>query len=281
MAEIKEISPKRFTKEEEEDKQMPFLDHLEVFRWHLIRAFIAILIFTIVGFVTMDWIFHEIILGPSRVDFWTYRMMCKISDLTCIDEVNFTLQSRQLSGQFSMHILSSFVFGIVVAFPYVFWEMWRFVKPGLYSKERNAASGTIFSVTFLFSLGLLFGYYVIAPLSINFLANYKLDPAILNQFDITSYVSTVCMVVLGGGFIFQLPVVVHFLTSIGIITPDFMRTYRKHCIVGIFVVAAILTPSPDVLSQILVAAPMYLLFELSIFISKAVYKKRQQSLIKD
>ncbi|WMJ72258.1 twin-arginine translocase subunit TatC [Cytophagaceae bacterium ABcell3] len=269
---IKEITPRKF---DEEPEEMPFLDHLEVFRWHLIRSVIAVFVCMLVGFASMNWVFQEVILGPASSDFWTYRMMCKISDLLCVSEVNFTLQSRQLSGQFSMHILASLVFGIIVAFPYVFWELWRFVRPGLYQKEAKAANSTIFFVTVLFVIGILFGYYVISPLSIQFLANYKLDDSIMNQFDITSYVSTLCMIVLGGGMIFQLPVIVHFLTSIGMLTPEFMKKYRKHAIVLIFVIAAILTPSPDVLSQLLVAAPMYLLFELSIFISRSAFKKYQ------
>jgi len=179
-----------------------------------------------------------------------------------------------MSGQFTMHILASFVAGIVVAFPYVFWEIWRFIKPALHTNEKKYTAGTVLSVTTLFLTGVLFGYYIIAPLSINFLANYKLDESIVNQFDITSYMSTLCMLVLGSGLMFQLPILIYVLSAMGIMTPMFMRTYRRHAVVIIFFIAAIITPSPDILSQVLVALPLILLYELSIFVSASVYKKK-------
>lgn len=254
------------------DKEMGFLDHLEELRWHLIRSISAILVFTIIAFLSKDFIFGVLILGPSKPDFWTYKIFCQLAiylktpDL-CIDHLNFTLQSRQMTGQFAMHITSSFVAGFIVAFPYVFWELWRFVKPGLYVKEVNATRGAVFVVTLLFILGILFGYFVISPLSINFLANYQLDPTILNQFDITSYISTLIMMVLASGLMFQLPMIVFVLTKMGLVTPQFMRTYRRHSVVVILVVAAFITPSPDIFSQILVALPLYMLYEASIFVS--------------
>ena len=253
---------------------MSFVDHLEELRWHLLRSAIAIAVFTIAAFICMPYIFHHIILAPSRTDFWTYRMLCKLSPSLCIDKIDFTLQSRNMSGQFTMHILASVVAGIVVSFPYVFWEIWRFVKPALHTSEKRYTGGTVLAVTTLFLSGVLFGYYIIAPLSINFLANYKLDEAIVNQFDITSYMSTLCMLVLGSGLMFQLPVLIYVLSVMGIMTPMFMRTYRKHAVVIIFFIAAIITPSPDILSQVLVALPLLLLYELSIFVSASVYKKR-------
>lgn len=255
---------------------MSFVDHLEELRWHLIRAVISILITSVAAFVSMKVIFREIILAPSRPDFWTYRTMCKISESLCVDKVNFILQSRLLSGQFTMHFVAAFTVGFVVAFPYVFWEIWRFVKPGLYETERKSASGTVLFVTILFILGILFAYFIIAPLSINFLANYSLDEMIVNQFDITSYVGTLCMIVLGGGLMFQLPVVVYVLSKMGVMTPKFMRSYRKHAIVILVFIAALITPSPDVLSQMLVAVPLYLLYEFSIYISVIVTRKNQR-----
>lgn len=261
------------------DKEMGFLDHLEELRWHLIRSVSAILVFTIVAFFSKDFVFGMLILGPSKPNFWTYRMFCELSkylnspDL-CIDHLNFTLQSRQMTGQFAMHITSSFVIGFIVAFPYVFWEVWRFVKPGLYAKEVNATRGAVLVVTFLFILGILFGYFVISPLSINFLANYQLDSSILNQFDITSYISTLIMMVLASGLMFQLPMLIFVLTKMGIVTPAFMRTYRRHSIVVILVAAAFITPSPDIFSQILVAIPLYMLYEASILVSAWEVKNR-------
>jgi sec-independent protein translocase protein TatC len=259
-----------------EEKEMSFLDHLEELRWHIIRSLISIMIFAIAAFLAKNFVFHGIILAPSRPDFWTYRMLCKLSDLMhtsvlCVEELPFIIQSRQMTGQFTMHLTSSFVIGLILAFPYAFWEMWRFISPGLYSKEKQIARGSVFFVTLLFSIGILFGYYVISPISINFLSNYQLDPTISNEFDIISYVSTLTMLVLASGLMFQLPIVIYFFTKAGIVTPAFLRTYRKHAIVVILVVSAVITP-PDVVSQILIALPLVLLYEISILISKNVIK---------
>lgn len=259
------------------DNEMNFLDHLEELRWHLVRSAISVVVLSIGAFVSMKFIFREIILAPTKPDFWTYRMLCKLSDITCVDKINFTLQSRLLSGQFTMHFVASFTIGFILAFPYIFWEIWRFIKPGLYPAERQNASGTVFFVTILFAIGVLFGYYVIAPLSINFLANYTLDEMILNEFDVTSYISTLCMIVLGGGLMFQLPVVVFILSKVGVMTPAYMRKYRRHAIVVLLFIAALLTPSPDVLSQLLVALPLYMLYELSIIVSAIVNNRRQKN----
>ncbi len=259
---------------------MSFIDHLETLRWHILRAGLAVLVFMIAAFVSMDFIFHEIILAPARVDFWTYTKLCEIGktlniNSLCIDKIDFTLQSRQMAGQFTMHITASFVIGLIISFPYVFWEIWRFVAPGLLPTERRLAGGAVLFVSILFAIGVLFGYFIIAPMSINFLANYKLDESIMNQFDITSYISTLCLMVLGAGLIFQLPVVVYLLSRLGFVTPMLMRQFRRHSIVVIFIVAAIITPSPDVLSQLLVALPLVLLYEISIFISAGVARSRK------
>jgi len=251
---------------------MSFLDHLEELRGHLIRSIIAVLVLSVVAFVTTDYWFGKIILGPSKVDFWSYQALCwleqrfSISGL-CIDHLDFVLQSRQMAGQFMMHITSSLVAGLIVAFPYVFWELWRFIKPGLYNNEQSAAGGIVWYVTVLFMIGVAFGYFVVAPLSINFLANYKLDPSITNQFDVTSYVSTLIFLVLGCGLIFQLPLVILLLAKAGIVSSEFLREYRKHAFVVILITAAFITPSPDILSQLLLALPMYLLYEFSIFLA--------------
>jgi sec-independent protein translocase protein TatC len=258
---------------------MSFVDHLEELRWHIIRALIAVCAFTLVAFSTMRWIFKEIILGPTHTDFWTYRQLCELERITgipeiCIDKIDFTLQSRNMAGQFTMHLTASFVIGFILAFPYIFWELWRFIKPGLHEKERKLSTVALTAVSFLFTIGIVFGYYVVAPMSINFLANYKLDESIANQFDVTSYISMLCMMVLGTGLMFQLPVIVYVLSKIGVITPKYMREYRKHAIVGIFVVAAVITPSPDPLSMMLVAVPLVLLYEISIFLSASVEKSK-------
>jgi sec-independent protein translocase protein TatC len=261
---------------ETEEKEMSFLDHLEELRWHIIRSLVSILVFAVIAFLSKNIVFHEIILAPSRPDFWTYRTLCKLGELVnstalCIEELPFIIQSRQMTGQFTMHLTSSFVIGLILAFPYAFWELWRFISPGLYTKEKQIARGSVFFVSLLFGIGILFGYFIVSPISINFLSNYQLDPSISNEFDIISYVSTLTMLVLACGLMFQLPIIVYFFTKAGIVTPAFLRTYRKHSIVVILIISAIITP-PDVVSQVLIGLPLIVLYEISIFISKNVIK---------
>ena len=182
-----------------------------------------------------------------------------------------------MTGQFMMSITSSFVIGLIVAFPYVFWEIWRFIKPGLYRTEKSSSRGAVFAVSFLFLLGVLFGYYVLSPMTIWFLSTYSISSMIVNEFDITSYVSTIVGMVIGCGLLFQFPVVVYFLTKIGLLTPQFMRKFRKHAIVVILILGAVITPSPDPFSQMLIALPLYFLFEISIFISALEVKRKQKA----
>jgi len=265
-------------REEEEEGGMSFLDHLEALRWHLLRSVSAILIFTVIAFIAKNFVFGIVILGPSKVDFVTYRWLCNLSDYfgiaaLCIEELPFTIQSRQMTGQFSMHVTSSMVVGFIVSFPYVFWEVWRFISPGLYDQEKNAARGAVFFVSMLFFLGAAFGYFILSPLSINFLSNYQLDPSILNEFDISSYVSTLTMLVLASAIMFQLPVVVYFLAMSGLVTSGMLKSYRRHSIVVILILAAIITP-PDVISQILIAMPILVLYEAGIQIAIRLEKKR-------
>jgi len=270
---------------DDEPGEMSFLDHLEELRWHLIRSLTAVFVFAIAAFVSKGIIFGEIILGPSKPSFWTYRMLCNLSeilssDALCISELPFIIQSRQMTGQFSMHITSSFVIGLICAFPYAFWEIWRFVKPGLYDKERKAATGATFYVSLLFFMGVFFGYFVVTPISINFLSNYQIDPSILNEFDIISYVSTVTTLVLACALLFQLPIVVYFATKAGLVSSSLLKTYRKHSIIVILMLSAVLTP-PDPFSQVLIAIPLGLLYQLSILIAVKLEKKeRKQELTK-
>lgn len=257
--------------------QMSFLEHLEELRWHLIRALIAILVFAIAAFIFREFLFQEIIFAPTRVDFVTFKAFCHLSQFTgtdafCVEELPLTLQNRTMTGQFTMAITAAAVIGIIISFPYVFWEIWRFVSPGLYDTERKVSKGAVFFVTLLFLLGVCFGYFVVVPISINFLANFTLSPEIDNQFDITSYISTMVMIVLGCGLLFQLPMVVYFLTKAQVITPTFLTRYRRHAIVVILIIAAIVTP-PDVFSQILISIPVFLLYEISIYISKVTLRK--------
>jgi len=260
---------------------MSFLDHLEELRWHLIRSLIAVVVFMIVAFVSAPWIFDNIVFAPARVDFPTFKWMCKIGEFTgateslCVDKINFKIQSRYMTGQFTMQFMAAFVIGLIIAFPYVFWEIWSFVKPGLYSKERKFSRGAVVAVTFLFALGVLFGYYILCPMSIWFFSNYTISDMIVNEFDITSYVQTVVALVFGSGLLFQLPVVIYFLSKIGMVTPAFLRQYRKHAVVIILIVAALITP-PDPLSQTIISLPLYVLYEVSIIISAIVARNRQK-----
>lgn len=255
---------------------MTFLDHLEDLRWHVVRSVIALVIFTTIGFFGISFIFSEILLAPMRADFWTYRMLCSVSDSLCITKIDFQMQNRSMTGQFMMHIKSALVFGLCLSFPYIIFELWKFIRPGLYAAEQKATRGAVWFVSFLFFLGILFGYYIIVPLSFNFLINYKIDESIPNVIDLTNYISLLCAMVLGSGIMFQLPVLIFVLSKIGIVTPQLMRSYRRHAIVVIFVVAAIITPSPDFFTQIIVAIPLMILYELSIFISANIHNAKQK-----
>lgn len=268
------------------EKEMTFIEHLEELRWHIIRSVAAILVFMIVAWVMMGKIFNSIILAPSRPDFWTYRKLCELGNAVgipslCVDKLNFSLMSREVSGQFMMQLTASAIVGLLVAFPYVFWEIWRFIKPGLKVSEKSAATGSVFFVTLLFFMGIMFGYYIVAPFAINFLVNFTIDPSIVNQFDIQSYISVLATLTLACGVTFQLPMAILVLTKIGVITPKFLQEYRKHAVVVILIVAAIITPSPDMISQILVAIPLYILYEISILVSIRIYNKKQAEVKND
>ncbi|MGM0582387.1 MAG: twin-arginine translocase subunit TatC [Bacteroidota bacterium] len=261
--------------------EMSFLDHLESFRWHIVRALSAVVILSIVAFASKEFVFGTLILGPSRPDFWFYQMACQLgqtvanSTAFCIDELPFIIQSRKMTGQFSMHITSSIVLGIIVAFPYFFWEMWRFISPALYEKEKKTSRGATFFVSLLFMSGVLFGYYIVSPISINFLANYQVDASVMNEFDITSYVSTLTMLVLACGLMFQLPMVILFMSKAGIINPQILKQYRKIAIVIILVLSAFITP-PDPISQLLISLPLLILYEISIYISAIIHKRKDK-----
>ncbi len=267
--------------DEEEGQEMSFLEHLEELRWNILRAVGAVLVFTILGWTYIEEVYHYVIIAPAKTDFWTYRMMCKLGTAVgaeglCIDKIDFELQALGVGEQFSMALTSSVIIGLVFAFPYAFWEIWRFIRPGLKRYERKASRGAVFYVTFLFFSGVLFGYYVVTPLALNFLANFKLDESIINEFSISSYISMVATLTLACGLAFQLPVVVFVLSRVGILTPSLMREYRRHALIAILIAAAIITPSADIYSQILVAMPLTLLYEISIIVSGRVQKAKDR-----
>ncbi|WP_207422315.1 twin-arginine translocase subunit TatC [Desertivirga brevis] len=265
------------------EAEMSFFDHLEELRWHLIRSVAAILVFTVVAFCYYDFIFGEIIMGPKKPEFWTYRMMCQLAerfdlgDGFCIKEIPFNIINTELSGQFTLQMNSSLLMGLVFGIPYLLFEVWRFVKPGLTDKESSAASGFVIYASLLFLVGLLFGYYIIAPLSVSFLANYTVSSIIQNQITIDSYLSTVGTLSIGTGITFELPIIIYILSKLGLMTPAFMRASRRYAIVIILVIAAVVTPTPDMLPMITITLPLYLLFEMSIIVSARVERKRQKA----
>ena len=265
----------------EEKTEMTFLEHLEELRWHLVRSIIAVTITTALAFIFREFIFDSVILAPRNADFITNAFFCGLAkqwnlDALCINQKPFQLINITMAGQFNTHMKVSFILGLILAFPYIFYEFWKFVAPALYPKERKVARGTVFATAFLFLLGVIFGYYILIPLSIHFLNTYEISSQIINQINVMSYISTVSMLALASGAVFELPMLIFFLTKIGLVTPTFLRKYRRHAIIIILILAAIITP-PDVFSQTLVFIPLYLLYEVSIFISVAVYRKKQEA----
>lgn len=269
--------------QEDPTNEMSFLDHLEELRWHLIRAVLAVVIAGGIAFLMKSFIFDVLLFGPSRGDFFSYDMLCRISNYVgidggfCFEEMPFRIQSRTMGGQFSAHVWTSITAGFIIAFPYVIYEFWKFVAPAMHSDERKYAKGFIFITSLLFFIGVLFGYYVVTPLSINFLGKYQVSETVFNDFDLSSYISLVRASVLASGLIFELPIVIYFLTKVGVVTPDFLKKYRKYALVIVLILSAIITP-PDIVSQIIVAIPVLILYEVSIFISKFIYKIEQKKL---
>jgi sec-independent protein translocase protein TatC len=262
------------------EKEMSFLDHLEELRWHILRATFAIVVTSFLAFLAKGFLFDVLIFGPTKSDFLTYQWLCKASNLLGFDSFcntvfEFEIQSRTMAGQFSAHIWTSVTFGLIVAFPYVLYEFWKFISPGLYSEERKSSKGFIVISSILFFMGVLFGYYIICPLSINFLGTYSVADQVHNDFDLNSYIGLVRASTLASGFIFELPIIIYFLTKIGIVTPEFLKKNRKYALVIVLIFAAIITP-PDVASQIIVAIPVLVLYQVSIFISKLVIRKQQR-----
>ena len=231
--------------------EMSFLDHLEELRWHLIRSTLAIVVVASIAFIAKDFIFDTILFGPKKIDFFTYRLFCELSqslgqgNSLCIEEMPFRIQSRTMSGQFSAHLWTSITAGFIIAFPYILYEFWRFISPGLNLNEQKNARGFIFIASILFFMGVLFGYYIVTPLSINFLGNYTVSSEVFNDFDLSSYISLLRASVLSSGLIFELPILIYFLTKIGLVTPQFLKTNRKFAIVLVLILSAIITP-PDI-----------------------------------
>jgi sec-independent protein translocase protein TatC len=259
--------------------EMSFLDHLEELRWLLVRSSFAIVIMAIVTYTFSDFIFDDIIFGPTHTDFITYRFFCEVAQAfgvtgdICVNELPFTIQNTSMEGQINVFIWTCISAGFILAFPYILYELWKFISPALYEKEKKGAIGFIVISSILFFLGVIFGYFVIVPLSINFVATFTVSDIVKNEFNLESYIGMIKTSVIAAGLFFELPIIVYFLTKLGLITPDFLRKYRKYAIVILLIVSAIVTP-PDVVSQIVVAIPMLIIYEASIFLSVFVEKKR-------
>lgn len=260
---------------------MSFLDHLEELRWHLVRSTIFILVITIVLFVFQKNVYNDFLLAHLDPNFKTYQWFCEAftnigmqSDF-CNIKFNSKLQSLSPTNQLMNAMWSSFILGLIISFPYIIWEMMRFISPGLTIKEQKNSRGFIIIATLLLILGLLFSYYIIVPMSVYFFYNYQITETIVNNFQFDSYISLITNTLLGVSVIFELPLVVYFLTKIGLITPEYLKRYRKHALVIVLIVSAIITP-PDVASQIIVAIPVLILYEVSIVVSKLLIKKQNK-----
>jgi len=260
----------------EAEDEMSFLEHLEELRKHIIKALLAMVIVGTVFFLFHQFIFEQVVLGPLNESFWTYKFFCSLGETFCFGPPNVDMIAVGVGQPFILSIKVSFILGFIAAFPYVFYQFWSFVKPGLMAEEVGATRGIIFICSFLFLIGVSFGYFVISPFASSFLLNYSL-PGVTNTPTITSFISYMIMFTLPAGLIFELPIVVYFLAKVGVVTPEAMRKYRKHAMVGILILAAVITP-PDVVTQFLIGVPLYILYELSIFVAARETKKYKKSL---
>ncbi|WP_075590432.1 twin-arginine translocase subunit TatC [Labilibacter marinus] len=263
---------------ESEKEEMTFLQHLEELRWHLVRAFVSVFIVAVLAFMYKEILFDVIIFGPSRPDFFTNIKLFELGQMINmpalgINQTKYDFQNILMAGQFTMHLKVSFIAGLVVAFPYIFWEFWRFIKPALYQQEVKHSRGAIFFASVLFSVGVLFAYYVICPLSVHFLANYKVSAIVENDLNLGSYISTITSIVLAGGVIFELPILIYFLAKVGLVTAVTLKKYRRHAIIVSLLLAAIITP-PDIISQVLVCFPLIFLYEGGILIARNIERKK-------
>lgn len=259
---------------------MAFTDHIEELRWHLIRSVAAVLFASIFIFFNIEWVFTHIILGPAESSFVSYDWLCKLGklihvDVLCMGDLQIQFQNNELGGQFMMSFTSSLMIGFIIAFPYVLWEIWKFIKPALKPSEIKYAHGIVFWSSLLFFIGVLFAYYIIAPFTISFFANYTLSPLFKNIITISNYYETMSDLIFGLGIVFELPVIVYFLSKIGLLTPTLMREKRKYAFIIILVLAAVITP-PDWFSIWLVTFPLVMLYEVAIVISERALKERKR-----
>jgi sec-independent protein translocase protein TatC len=269
------------------EDEMGFFDHIEILRWHIIRSLIAIIVVTVFALIYSNWVFDSVIFGPVHGNFPTYRALCWLTETIrpllcqyspllcpekglCIDGIGIKFMNTELFGQFITQIQMSITFGFIVAFPYILWELWSFVKPALSESEAKKSSAIILASSLFFFVGVLFAYFLIIPFSLNFAAHYMVSGVINNMFTLDNYIGFITMMMLGCGIVFELPMIIYFLAKINIITATFMRDYRRHAIIVIMVLAAVITPSPDMFTMMIVAVPIYILYELSILVAARV-----------
>ncbi|MBC7384477.1 MAG: twin-arginine translocase subunit TatC [Bacteroidia bacterium] len=272
----------QFEEDPASPKEMGFFEHIDELRKHIIRSVLAILICAVIVFLNKSLLFDTILFGPMHTDFWTYVQMCKLShsltgtDVYCLKEMGFVLSNIDITGQFSQHLFIAFIGGVIISFPFVLWQFWIFIKPALGSREIKYARGLVFYSSGLFFIGILFGYFVLSPLSISFLGSYRVSELVSNEINLESYVSFLSTLTFATGIIFEMPILVYFLAKIGILGSGIMRKYRRYALVVILILAGILTPSPDMASQIMMALPLYGLYELSIIVARRVEKNKMK-----
>ncbi|MFI5195546.1 MAG: twin-arginine translocase subunit TatC [Chitinophagales bacterium] len=267
-------------REKNPNGEMNFLDHIEDLRWHIIRSVIAIIIGAVVAFWKIEWIFDRIILGPAHNDFISYKWFCELGKLLhydsfCLGQVKMSFQNTAVTGQFMMSLSVSLMLGFIIMFPYVLWELWRFIRPALRPTEIKMATGIVFWCSLLFFSGVLFSYYIIVPYTINFFGNYQLSPSFQNIITIDNYYDTMSDMIVALGIVFELPIIVYFLSRIGLLTPEFLRSQRRYAILILFIIAEIITP-PDLFSCLFVFVPLYILFEVSVNISGRAVRTRKK-----
>lgn len=263
--------------------EMAFVDHLEELRWHIIRSLLVVLTLAVLIFINIGWVFDNVIAGPINPNFISYRVICNLSrflglgNKLCLPPVNITMQTTTFGGQFFSSFSIAFIGGLIAAFPYVFWEFWRFVKPALKPKELNGTRFVILWVSFFFFLGAAFGYFVLGPFTFNFLATFQVSGLnmVTTRPTINDYIDNLTDVIIGCGIAFEMPVFTYALTKIGIVTPQFLKRTRKYAFVVLLIMAAVITPSPDWYSQTIVFLPLFALYELSVYVSGKVYKRMQ------
>jgi len=261
--------------------EMSFFDHIDELRKHLFRSAIAIVIGMIVIHIYNNFIVKKVLMGPTHANFPTYTLLCKLGqklnmgNSLCLSEIKVELQSNSVAGQFGVYVNILIIGGLIIAFPYVFWQFWKFIKPALKTNELKGTRGVIFWVSTLFFIGVLFGYFVVAPYTINFFANFSIDDNIKNFWTLSSYFSTIIPLILGSGIAFQLPLVLYFLAKIDVVSVAFLKKYRKHSILVIVIAVSAITP-PDMLSTIICSIPLVLLYEVSILLCKRVERKKQK-----